>query len=514
MPERMRRSLSARILLGFTLVLIAFAVVLGLTIVRMQGVRSQLELINSRYLRLILILGELDKIQNNLNIQVAERKAGRGTSKFLRRQVTLARQARLLYVKKALRVIGSEERLRLAPRDAQLSVRARERLRQLAEAFRRHEPTLDRLFTRGGEALTGKTLEHVGEALLRQERKLERDVLRQLQRELRARVKSVGRQVEAYQRTSIWAGLAMILAALVLSIAVTLRVRRWLGPLTVLVGGTKRIASGDYSERVEVDSGDELGLLAGEFNKMAEAIEEREQRLIRSERLAAAGRLASHITHEVRNPLNSISLNTELLEEELAELPQASRDEAQSILRAVQHEIDRLTGITEEYLQFARLPKPNLDDEDLDTIVGSLLTFLGGELAQNDVVLVQQLAGDLPPIAVDENQIRQALLNLLRNAIEAMAGSGGELTVETRQLSGDDSPLVEVRVTDQGPGIDPDVLAQVYEPFFSTKDGGTGLGLALTQQIIHEHGGRISVESQRGQGTTFVVSLPASADSG
>lgn len=510
----MRRSLSARIFLGFALVLTAFAVVLGLTIVRMQGVRSQLELINSRYLRLILVLGEMDTIQNNLLITAAERTAGRGTSKFLRRQVTLARQLRLLDAKKALRVIGSEERLRLAPRDAQLSARARARLRRLAEAFRRHEPTFDRLFS-SGDALSGKKLEDVGEALLTQERKL-KSALSLLQRELRARVKVTGRQVEAYQRTSIWLGLAMILAALVLSALVALRVRRWLGPLTVLVGGTKRIASGDYSERVEVDSGDELGLLAGEFNKMAEAVEEREQRLIRSERLAAAGRLASHITHEVRNPLNSISLNTELLEEELAELPEEARDEAQSILRAVQREVDRLTGITEEYLQFARLPKPTLEREDLDAIVESLLSFLGGELAQNEVTLNKKLAGDLPPIAVDENQLRQALLNLLRNAIEAMAaGGGGELTVATRELPrGEGGRRVEVRVADRGPGIDAEVLAQVFEPFFSTKDGGTGLGLALTQQIIHEHGGGIAVESQPGEGTTFVVSLPASVESG
>ncbi len=510
----MRRSLSARIFLGFALVLTAFAIVLGLTIVRMQGVRSQLELINSRYLRLTLILGELHTIQGNLINEVAGRTAGQRTSKLLRRQVTLARQWRLLDAKKALRVIGSKEALRLAPRDAQLSARAREHLRELAEAFRRHEPTLDRLFTRGADALSGKTLEHVGEALLRQERKLER-VLRRLRRELRMRVKSVGHQVEADQRTSIWLGLALILAALVLGVGVTLRVRRWLHPLAVLVGGTKRIGSGDYSERVEVDSGDELGLLAGEFNKMAEAVEEREQRLIRSERLAAAGRLASHITHEVRNPLNSISLNTELLEEELAELPSDARDEAQSILRAVQREVDRLTGITEEYLQFARLPKPNLEDEDLDAIVGSLLSFLGGELTQNKVTLNQQLDGDLPRIAVDENQLRQALLNLLRNAIEAMAGEGGGvLTVITKRLpAGDEGPRVEVRVVDEGPGIDDEVLAQVFDPFFSTKDGGTGLGLALTQQIIHEHGGSISVESAPDQGTTFAVSLPASTES-
>ncbi|MCK5798305.1 MAG: HAMP domain-containing protein, partial [Deltaproteobacteria bacterium] len=272
---RMHRSLSTRIFLAFTLVLLAFSAVLGLTIFRMQGVRAQLELINSRYLRLTLILGELHTIEGNLLNTVAERAAGRGTSKFLRRQVSLARQWRLLDVKKALRMIGARETRVLPARDRLLSEQARTELQTLAGAFRHHESTFDRLFSHA-ESPQPKVLEAMGEGLLRKERKL-LSSLRLLQRKLRARVTRAGEQVEADQRASIWAGLGLILAALALSLFIASRVRRWLKPLGVLVDGTKRIASGDYSERVEVDSGDELGLLAGEFNTMAEAIEEREQ---------------------------------------------------------------------------------------------------------------------------------------------------------------------------------------------------------------------------------------------
>lgn len=498
----MRQSLSARIFLGFLVVVLAFGGVLGFTVYRMQRVRVQLELIKTRYLRLALILGELHTVQGNLLNTIAERAAGRGTSKFLRRQVALARQWRLLDAKKALELIGTSETRDLSTRDRQLSERSRARLTALAVAFRRHELDFDRLF--GDASSPPRRLEQIGEALLREERKA-LTTIRKLGRELRARVQSAAGQVEADQRASILAGLALIVLALALSGLVTLRMRKLLRPLGTLVDGTKRIASGDYSGRVDVASGDELGLLAGEFNKMAEAVEEREQRLIRSERLAAAGRLASHITHEVRNPLNSISLNTELLEEELAELPDHSRDEAQSILRSVQKEVDRLTDITEEYLQFARLPKPSLAEEDLDELVGSLLDFMRGELEVKGVRIERVLAGDLPLVPVDENQLRQALLNLVRNAGEAMApAGGGQLRVCTQQLA----DTIQILVGDTGSGIEPEALRQVFDPFFSTKDGGTGLGLALTQQIVHEHGGTISVDSRPGEGTTFVVSLP------
>src|SRR5204863_2163841 len=129
-----------------------------------------------------------------------------------------------------------------------------------------------------------------------------------------------------------------------------------LAPLRRLAASAKQIARGDYRQRVDVASGDEIGALAGEFNAMAAALEERELRLIRSERLAAVGKIAAQITHEVRNPLSSIGLNAELLEEELGALPGGA--ESRQIASAIVKEVDRLAAITEQYLRFARLPRP------------------------------------------------------------------------------------------------------------------------------------------------------------
>ena len=149
--------------------------------------------------------------------------------------------------------------------------------------------------------------------------------------------------------------------ALIITLAVTFGAQLTLRPLKRLVAGTKRIASGDYAHRVTVTAHNELGELAGEFNSMAAAIDEREGRLIRSERMAAAGQIASHITHEIRNPLSAVSLNTELLEEELeAGLEGERLVEARKLCQAMRREVDRLTDITEEYLRFARLPRPHL----------------------------------------------------------------------------------------------------------------------------------------------------------
>jgi signal transduction histidine kinase len=274
-----------------------------------------------------------------------------------------------------------------------------------------------------------------------------------------------------------------------------------LRPLRRLHEAVRKVAGGNYRQQVEVSGGTEVADLAREFNAMAAALSQREQELVRSERLAAVGKMAAVITHEVRNPLSSIGLNAELLEEEVAHVS----PEAVALSRAVQKEVDRLTAITEEYLRFARLPRPRLEREQVNSIVAGVVEFQREDLLSRGVRVEAQLAEALPPVDADEAQLRQALLNLLRNAADAMT-SGGALTVATRQ-----SPdgAVEVSVQDTGPGISDEHLHRIFEPFFSTKDGGTGLGLALTQQIVTEHGGRIIVDSRPGTGTTFTLRLPA-----
>jgi signal transduction histidine kinase len=209
----------------------------------------------------------------------------------------------------------------------------------------------------------------------------------------------------------------------------------------------------------------------------------------------------------VRNPLSSIGLNAELLVDELAKLLGGAAAEGTQLIAAIQKEVDRLTGITEEYLRFARLPRPRLEKEQVNDIAAQLCEFSREELAQRGISVEATLDPLLPPVRGDEGQLRQALLNLLRNAAEAMAGQGGgKVRLETRNAG----ERVEIRVADAGPGIPAQDLPRIFEPFFSTKEGGTGLGLALVQQIVVEHGGKLQVESGA-SGTTFVIDLPAAS---
>ena len=226
-----------------------------------------------------------------------------------------------------------------------------------------------------------------------------------------------------------------------------------------------------------------------------------ERRLLRSERLAAIGRMSSQITHEVRNPLNSMSLNVEMLEEELA----GAGGEAKTLLTAIAAEIERLTEITEGYLGFARLPRPRLERTPTNAVVDGLLKFVREEAESAGVKVESDFTSDVPDVLADENQLRQALLNVVRNAVQAMKPAGGHLRVGTRSAGAG----VEMVFSDDGPGISPKDLARIFDPFFSTKAEGTGLGLPLTQQIIEEHGGTIACASEPGRGTTFTIRLPA-----
>jgi signal transduction histidine kinase len=209
--------------------------------------------------------------------------------------------------------------------------------------------------------------------------------------------------------------------------------------------------------------------------------------------------MAAHVTHEVRNPLSSIGLNVEMLEEELA----GAGPEAKELLRAIHKEIDRLTSITEEYLELARLPRPSLATEDLGALVRESADFVRPELSAHGVKLEVRVEDAMPLVQLDESQIRQVLLNLLKNAREAMP-SGGVVELRVERADGG----VALRVIDHGTGMSEEQRARIFDPFYTTKARGTGLGLPLSQQIVVAHGGVIRCDSEPGRGTTFEIWLP------
>lgn len=225
-------------------------------------------------------------------------------------------------------------------------------------------------------------------------------------------------------------------------------------------------------------------------------------RLIQTERLAAIGRMAAHVTHEVRNPLSSIGLNVEMLRDEIRD----TGPESQRLVESIQQELERLESITEEYLRLARLPEPSLTPEDPTGLLRDTAEFVRREMDAAGVELRLDLASQLPAVAMDEPQLRQALLNLLRNAREAMP-DGGVAKLEATRYDGG----VRIQVHDEGSGIPEQEREHVFDLFYTTKERGTGLGLPLTQQIVVAHGGRIACKARHPQGTTFEIWLPAAA---
>lgn len=259
-------------------------------------------------------------------------------------------------------------------------------------------------------------------------------------------------------------------------------------------------------------------------------------RLVQSERLAAIGQMSAKVSHEVRNPLSSISLNAELLEDELQSLPAERRAEAANLVTAIRSQVDVLSAVTEEYLRFARLPKPKLEAGALAPVIEDLAEFVREDLRARKVDLVVDVADGVPTLRLDAGQIRQALLNLIRNAAEAMP-EGGKITVRageeqrtessrqqaagSRQEAGEGNPdpqllpsagcplpAVFIEVRDSGTGLLAENLEKVFEPFFTSKDAGTGLGLPIARQIALDHGGTLTCENAPEGGAMFRLTLP------
>lgn len=284
-----------------------------------------------------------------------------------------------------------------------------------------------------------------------------------------------------------------------------------LGPMTAYLERaetvtTEALSVGEHLADVTIaplenEHRETLGLVVA-LEDVTEAVRTKEA-LLRSERLATIGRMSAHVTHEIRNPLSSIGLNAEMLEDLVVRSGGEVLEEAQAMCRSIAREVDRLTAITDAYLKFARLPRPELEDEELGAWLRTIAAFVRRDLDAADVALELSLPSEPVGVRFDPDQMRQAMLNLVRNAKESMPEGG---RIEIRAHVGADE--LEIRVKDEGVGIPAEHLERVFDPFYSTKLTGTGLGLALTQQIIQEHGGGLTLTSEVGVGTAFVITLP------
>ncbi|HEX7484629.1 MAG TPA: ATP-binding protein [Vicinamibacterales bacterium] len=326
--------------------------------------------------------------------------------------------------------------------------------------------------------------------------------------------------------TTIFSAIGILLLAAVVGQFVRGYVIR---PVGEIVAATERVAQGDLEHPVRMRRTDEIGHLAASFNEMTTslhqarsdlqqlneslerqvddrttALKNAQAQLIQSEKMSSLGKLAASVAHEINNPLAGILTYAKLLirMHEEGELSERTRDSCVRNLRLVQRETERCSAIVRNLLDFARQRPPSLKDLDVSAVVEEALSLLSHRLLMQNVTLQKDLP-PMPLVKADFGQLRQSFVNIALNACEAM-NKGGTLTVTARAAG----KIVEVRIADTGPGIAPENLSHILDPFFTTKEKGTGLGLSVVYGIIDRHGGTLDVRSEVGQGTTVTVQLP------
>jgi signal transduction histidine kinase len=324
-------------------------------------------------------------------------------------------------------------------------------------------------------------------------------------------------QIAEMERSATW---TMLLTAVVLAAGgAVLMVRLVERPVAGLVRAMARVERGDLETRADLKTRDELGHLADSFNTMVEKLKAargeievyHRQRLDRAERLATLGEIAASLAHEIKNPLAGIAGAVQVMADDLPEA-----DPRKEIMHEILTQVHRLDRTAQDLLAFARPGKPDVEPCDIHQVLDRVLILLAENPEAKQMRVVRAYQRDIPSLRADGKQLRQVFLNLILNAVQAMP-AGGQITLQTALRNGSGPggeestahpPMVEVAVTDTGPGIPSHALQDIFTPFVTTKRRGTGLGLSVSRRIVEDHGGRIVAESPAGQGATFRVFLP------
>jgi len=284
--------------------------------------------------------------------------------------------------------------------------------------------------------------------------------------------------------------------------------RRYTEPIHRLAEGVKKVSGGDLSVNFPVETSDEIGELAESFNEMVEKLREREsleKRLYEAEHLSRVGQLASGIAHEIRNPLNYISLASDHLKSEILPACGERHAEAEELLDKIKEEVRRANYMVLNFMNYGRPLKIRPSEVSYSELLGKALPVMHDKLVEQQITLQLDVAPDLPPMFVDPELLRNCLFNFITNAGQSMPG-GGIVTLGASYDAADGT--FRLTFADQGNGIRQEDLDKIFQPYFTTKEAGIGLGLAITERIVREHGGTIVVASVIGQGTTFTVTLP------
>ena len=276
-----------------------------------------------------------------------------------------------------------------------------------------------------------------------------------------------------------------------------------LNRLASLKQGTKTLAAGEFKQLPMLNPPDEITQLVKNFNEMVVALEQKQEELIQSKKMASIGTFSSGIAHEINNPLNNISLSTDTL---LEEFDSMDEDETREILDDIMAQTERASKIVRNLLDFSRAQSSETQALYIDFVLHKTTNLIANELRIHKIALKKDIADMLPQVNGDLQKLQQVFLNLIINAEQAI-GDFGSIIVKARAT---DNGFIRTDIIDNGPGIAQENLEQIFDPFFTTKEAGkgTGLGLSIVYGIVKKHNGYIEVASELGKGTTFSVFLP------
>jgi signal transduction histidine kinase len=304
---------------------------------------------------------------------------------------------------------------------------------------------------------------------------------------------------------AIFGGLVAIFLAFIISKSITL-------PIEHLKTAVTELASGDLSRRVDVSSHDEVEDLVKAFNAMAQDLDVNTRRLVEAEKLSAWREVARRLAHEIKNPLSPIKLSIQNLVRVYRSNPSTFEPTLLETSDTILEEVDRLKMLADEFSNFARMPKPALVEADITEVLhGAASLFDRPEIGAK---IEMRIADNLPRLLIDRDAMSRVLTNLLKNAVEAMQGRSGKITLGAEMVRRGDGRWIQVTVADEGVGMDEAALKQSFNPYFTTKRGGSGLGLAIVQSIVSEHGGRVLMSSELGKGTVVTIELPVVQNAG
>jgi two-component system, NtrC family, sensor kinase len=313
----------------------------------------------------------------------------------------------------------------------------------------------------------------------------------------------LGKEARAIKVRVIQVGAIVLICAV---LGVTLLAYFLLRPVRTLVAATHRIAQGDLNYTIPVETRDELGDLTRSFNHMVRSLSRIQQELVRSEKLVSLGRLSAGVAHEIRNPLNAIK-------GAIVHIQRRRRHDhlVNEYTQLVSEEIDRLNTFVTEFLYFARQSKPKLEPTHLNLLIVATQKLFQKQARRLRIHFYNQLDPHLPELLVDPHQIERVIVNVLINAMDALP-EGGDIIFSSFVLKCQEPPhapeRVRIEIRDNGMGIADEHLGAIFDPFFSTKEAGTGIGLPLSLSIVENHNGRMTVENRQASGVKVTIELP------